>query len=124
MSEGGLAGGVDAGGGEHELAALGVGQAGELRVSDAANNLVDNENYKRCVRVEIPDFVGTYDDYWMLVDSSKPVKAIARQVRKDPKPIMDTRPEEVELTNEVRMFAHGRAAAAGAMPHLAYAARL
>ena len=94
------------------------------QISDGSGNLVDNPNFQRCKRVEIPDFVGAYDDYWALVDGSKPVKAFARQIRKTPTPIMDTRPEEVELTGEVKMFAHGRAAAAGAMPHLVYMARL
>jgi len=94
------------------------------QVSDDDGNLVDNPNYKRCTRVEIPDFVGTYDDYWALVDGSRPVKAIARQVRKTPRPIMDTRPEEVELSGDIKMFAHGRAAAAGAFPHMIYMARL
>jgi phage major head subunit gpT-like protein len=82
---------------------------------------VDNPNYKRVQRVELPDLAGTYDDYWYLIDGSRPIKAIARQIRETPSPIMDTRPEEVERTGQVDYMASGRAAAGPTFPHLAYA---
>jgi len=81
----------------------------------------DNPNYKRVERVEVPDFTGTYDDYWMLLDCSRPVKPIALQVRKQPTPIMDTRIEQVMRTGQVDFMADARAAAAPTFPHLAYA---
>ena len=72
-------------------------------------------------RVELPDLAGTYDDYWYLIDGSRPIKAIARQIRETPNPIMDTRPEEVERTGQLDYMASGRAAAGPTFPHLAYA---
>lgn len=82
---------------------------------------VDNPNYKRVVRVELEDLAGDYDDYWMLVDASKPIKPVARQIRRDAAPLMDTRVEQVMRTGRFDVLADGRAAAGPTFPHLAYA---
>lgn len=81
----------------------------------------DNPNFQRVKRVEVPDLVGSYDDYWFLVDGSKPVKAIARQIRKEATPFMDTTPSVVQRTGRVDFMADGRAAAGPAFPHMIYA---
>jgi len=85
---------------------------------------VDNPNYKRCQRVEIPDFAGTYDDYWCLVDASQPMRAIARQIRETPNPMMDTDPVHVERTGNYDWMSSGRCAAGPAFPHMIYGGRL
>jgi phage major head subunit gpT-like protein len=94
------------------------------RMVDDNNLVVDNPNRGRCQMVVVPDFAGTYDDYWVLADCTGVVKPIARQIRKEAQPVMDTRVEEVEKTAEIRMFAHGRAAAGPSFPHLVYGGRL
>jgi len=82
---------------------------------------VANPNYKRVTRVEIEDLAGDYDDYWFLLDASKPVKPVARQIRREAQPLMDTRVEQVMRTGRFDVMADGRAAAGPTMPHLAYA---
>ena len=89
---------------------------GETNVGGTKNN----EKFKRCERVEIPDFVGTYDDYWFLIDGSRPVHAISRQIRKTPSPRMSTDPEWVQRYGKIDYLADGRAAAAPAFPHMVY----
>lgn len=84
---------------------------------------VDNPNFKRCQRVEIPDFVGAYDDYWALVDSSGVVKPIARQIRETPVPRTNDL-EDIEESGEFKWMSSGRAAAAPTFPHLIYGGRL
>lgn len=82
---------------------------------------VANPNYKRVTRVELEDLSGDYDDYWYLVDASKPIKPVARQIRREAMPLMDTRVEEVMRTGRFDIMADGRAAAGPTFPHLAYA---
>ena len=82
---------------------------------------VPNPNYKRVQRVELEDFSGDYDDYWMLVDCSKPIKPIARQIRREAAPLVDTRPEQVMRTGRFDYMADGRAAAGPTFPHMGYA---
>jgi phage major head subunit gpT-like protein len=82
---------------------------------------VPNPNFKRVQRVELEDLAGTYDDYWFLVDASKPIKPVARQIRREASPLMDTRVEQVMRTNRFDILADGRAAAGPTFPHLAYA---
>lgn len=82
---------------------------------------IDNPNYKRVQRVELEDLAGDYDDYWYLVDGSKPIKPVARQIRAEASPMMDTRVEEVMRTGRFDVMADGRAAAGPTFPHLAYA---
>jgi phage major head subunit gpT-like protein len=82
---------------------------------------VDNPNRNRAIRVELPELAGTYDDYWYLIDSTRPIKLVARQIRETPVPLMDTRPEQVERTGQVDFMASGRAAAGPTFPHLGYA---
>jgi len=84
---------------------------------------VANPNYKKCIRVELPDLAGDYDDYWTLVDASQPVKAIVRQIREVPVPTMNDA-ADIEENGELKWMSHGRAAAAPTFPHLVYGGRL
>lgn len=81
---------------------------------------IDNPNYKRVQRVELEDLGGDHDDYWFLVDASKPIKAVARQIRREASPLMDTRVEEVMRTGKFDVMSDGRAAAGPTFPHLVY----
>lgn len=56
-----------------------------------------------------------------LLDCSKPIKPIARQIREVPAPKMDTDPSFVEKQMKTDFFATARAAAAPTFPWLAYA---
>ena len=85
---------------------------------------IQHRNFKRVTPVQIPDFIGTYDDYWCLLDCSKGIKPVLRQVRKTPAVIMDTDPVHVALSGEVKILADGRATAAPTFFHLAYGAIL
>ncbi|MBT4815298.1 MAG: hypothetical protein HON70_06345 [Lentisphaerae bacterium] len=78
-----------------------------------------NKYHRAFVPMEIPDFVGDYDDYWALLDCSKPIKPLILQTREVPKFVMDTDPRQIEFTGEIRMGASGRAAAGASFPHLA-----
>lgn len=82
---------------------------------------VANPNFKRVTRVEVEDLAGTYDDYWFLLDCSKPIKPVARQIRREATPLMDTRIEQVMRTGRFDIMADGRCAAGPTFPHLAYA---
>lgn len=82
---------------------------------------IPNPNFKRVQRVEIEDLAGTYDDYWFLLDCSKPIKPVARQIRREAAPLMDTRVEQVMRTGRFDVMADGRAAAGPTFPHMAYA---
>jgi phage major head subunit gpT-like protein len=86
----------------------------------SGNSQVDNPNFKRVKRVELPDLAGAADDFWMLVDGSKPIKAIARQIREEATPLMDTTPATVMRLGRFDVMANGRAAAAPTYPHLIY----
>lgn len=83
-----------------------------------------NPNRGKAKVVICPDFVGTYDDYWCLVDASKAIHAIALQIRKTPVPLMDTDPATVMRSGQVDFMADGRAAAGPTFPHLIYGGRL
>jgi phage major head subunit gpT-like protein len=85
---------------------------------------IDNPNRGRAQMVVLPDYAGTYDDYWTLVDASGPIHAIARQLRESPNPMMDDDPLHVERTGNFDWMASGRAAAAPTFPHLVYGGRL
>ncbi len=85
---------------------------------------IDNPNYKRCIRAELPDLAGTYDDYWMLVDASGMIRPVCTQIRETPSPLMDTDPVRVKTTGYVDFLADGRAAASPTFPHLVYGGRL
>ena len=84
---------------------------------------VNNPNYKRVQRVELPDLAGTYDDYWMLLDCSGIVKPIARQIREVPVPRMND-DADIEESGEFKWMSSGRLAAAPTFPHLFYGGRL
>jgi len=81
---------------------------------------IQNRNFKRVQPVQIPDFIGTYDDYWVLLDCSGVFKPVLRQVRKTPVVTMTTDPEKIAEQGRVNILADGRAAAAPTLPHLAY----
>jgi phage major head subunit gpT-like protein len=82
---------------------------------------IANPNYGRAELVVLPDLAGDYDDYWMLLDCSRPMKPVALQIREVPKPKMDTDPDIVEKSGKVDFFGTGQAAAAPTFPWLAYA---
>jgi phage major head subunit gpT-like protein len=83
--------------------------------------LTANPNYKAVTPVEISELSGDYKNYWYLVDGSRPIKPICRQIREDATPFIDARVEQVERTGYMDCLATGRAAACGTMPHLIYA---
>ncbi|NQT92543.1 MAG: Mu-like prophage major head subunit gpT family protein [Lentisphaerae bacterium] len=82
---------------------------------------VPNPNHKRVQRVELEDLAGDYDDYWFLLDASKPIKPVARQIRREAAPLMDMRVEQVMRTGRFDVMSDGRAAAGPTFPHMAYA---
>lgn len=82
---------------------------------------VANPNYKRVERVEVEDLAGDYDDWWMLLDCSKPIKPVCRQIRREAAPLIDTRVEQVMRTGRFDVMADGRVATGPTFPHLAYA---
>lgn len=86
----------------------------------SGSSQIPNPNYKRVQRVELEDLAGTYDDYWFLLDCSKPIKPVARQIRREASPLMDSRPEQVMRTGRFDIMADGRAAAGPTFPHLMY----
>lgn len=85
---------------------------------------IANPNYKRCIRVELPDFVGAADDYWCLVDASGPIRPVARQIREEPVPKMDTDAIHVERSGKIDFMSSGRLACSPTFPHLIYGGRL
>lgn len=84
-------------------------------------NFTANPNYKAVIPVELGELAGTYANYWFLVDRTRPIKAICRQIREEASPFMDTRAEQVERTGYFDVLATGRGAASPTMPHLIYA---
>jgi len=84
-------------------------------------NFDANPNYKAVVPVELGELAGDAANYWFLVDASRPIKAVCRQIREEASPIMDTRAEQVERSGYFDVLATGRAAASATMPHLIYA---
>lgn len=94
------------------------------KVDDGTGKLISNPNFKRATRVELPDFGGEYDDFWMLVDASQPVHAVALQIREEPNPIMDTDPVHVERSGKLDWMSSGRAASGPTFPHFVYGGRL
>jgi phage major head subunit gpT-like protein len=80
----------------------------------------DNPNKGKCELVVLEELAGDYDDYWFLVDASKVVKPIVRQLRETPSPKMDTDPIRVDRDGKVDFLATGRAAAAPTLPWLLY----
>ena len=84
------------------------------------SNFTANPHYQTLIPVELGELAGTYANYWFLVDSTRPIKAICRQIREEAQPFMDTRAEQVERTGYFDVLATGRAAASATMPHLIY----
>lgn len=80
----------------------------------------DNPNKGKCQLVVLEELAGDYDDYWFLVDASKVIKPIVRQIRETPMPKMDTDPIRVDRDGKVDFLATGRAAAAPTLPWLVY----
>ncbi len=81
---------------------------------------IDNPNSGRVALAVWPELQGDYDDYWFLVDASRPIKPVALQIRKEAAPLMDTDPAQVERTGYVDFLGSGRLAAAPTFPHLVY----
>ena len=84
------------------------------------NNFTANPNYQALETVELKDLCGAFANYWFLIDASRPIKPICRQVREEASPIMDTRAEQVERTGRFDVLATGRGNAAPTFPHLIY----
>lgn len=97
-----------------------VGTAATGGTADYVGGQIMNRNFKRVTPVLVPDFIGTYDDYWVLADCSKGIKPFLLQLRKTPVFTMDTDPTQIEMSGEIRMGASGRAAAGATFPHLSY----
>lgn len=92
-------------------------QAGTENVGGA---MEPNPQAGRCKLVVLPEFAGDYANHWRLLDCSKPVKPVARQIRETPVPKMDEDPDLVEKSGKADFFATGRAAAAPTFPWLVY----
>jgi len=88
--------------------------------ADYVGGAVKNPNFKKVVPVQVPDFVGDYDDYWCLLDCSKPIKPAVLQTRKTPQVLMSQDLERIAEQGEVKIMGDGRAAAAPTFFHLAY----
>jgi phage major head subunit gpT-like protein len=86
-----------------------------------AASFLDNPDFEMCERVQMPELAGPYANYWFLVDGAEDLRAIARQVRREPVPFMDTDPAWIMTEGIVRFMADGRAAAGPAFPHMIYA---
>lgn len=96
------------------------GTALEL-VADKTTTGGFNRNAGR-VKVEvIPQFSGAYDDYWALLDCSKPIKPIMLQMRQEAEIVVDALPEHVKKTGNLDVMADGRMTAAPTFFHLMYA---
>lgn len=81
---------------------------------------IENPNKGRVELAIWPELTGDYDDYWYLVDASRPVKAVSLQIRKEPEPFMDTDAATVQRNGFVDFLATGRLAAAPTFPHLVF----
>jgi phage major head subunit gpT-like protein len=81
---------------------------------------IDNPRYNKVTPVMIPDLVGTYDDYWALVDCTGAIKPCLRQVRKTPRVLTTTDPVEIAKQGRMDIVADGRAATAPTFFHLFY----
>jgi phage major head subunit gpT-like protein len=103
---------------ENQYVISGAAVAGT--VTDFVGGAISNRNYKKVIPVEIPDFAGTYDDHWRLVDASGILKPVLQQLRKTPQVTMTTDPERVAEQGKVNIMADGRAAAAPTFFHLIY----
>jgi len=103
-----------------KLRGVAHGIVGTERLADNTTN----PNYKRVETVILDEFSGTYDDYWMLIDASKPIKPVILQVRQEAEIVIDSLPEHVKRTGNLDVMADGRMAAAPTMPNLVYQGRL
>jgi phage major head subunit gpT-like protein len=80
-----------------------------------------NRNAGRVKVQVLPQFSGTYDDYWCLADCSKPLKPLLLQTRQEAEIVIDALPEHVKRTGNLDVMADGRLAAAPTFFHLVYA---
>jgi len=107
-----------------KLHALAFGIVDAEKVSDGEGNLVSNPNFKRAIRVELPEFSGAAENFWCLVDGSRAsIKPIVRQIRKEANVMMDTDPATIERTGFTDIMASGRGEGAPTFPHLIYMGR-
>lgn len=84
-------------------------------------DLQANPNYQALQTIEVLDLAGDYKNYWFMIDASRPIKAVCRQVREEASPFMDTIIANVERLGRFDVLATGRGAAAPTFPHLIYA---
>jgi phage major head subunit gpT-like protein len=94
------------------VTALEIAKA-NLRETGSAGAAIDNVN-KGLVDVYVcPYLVGTYDDYWFLMDTKKAVKPLILQVRESPKFVAQDQlsDEHVFVRNMLRYKVEGRAVA-------------
>jgi phage major head subunit gpT-like protein len=99
------------------------GTALEL-VADKTTTGGFNRNAGRVQVLVVDEFSGSYDDYWLLADNSKPLKPLLLQTRQEAEITVLSAPEFVKEHNEIKVMADGRLAAAPTFPHLVYGGRL
>ncbi len=103
-----------------KLRAAAFAIVGTQRLTDQT----DNPNYRRVEVVHLRQFAGAYDDYWVLVDASMPLKPLILQMRQEAEITIDALPEHVKRTRNLDVMADGRMAAGPTFPHLVYGGRL
>lgn len=99
------------------------GTALEL-VADKTTTGGFNRNAGRVAVLVVDEFSGSYDDYWLLADNSKPLKPLLLQTRQEAEITVLSALEFVKEHNEIKVMADGRLAAAPTFPHLVYGGRL
>lgn len=82
-----------------------------------------NPWYKTAELVVSTELVGTYDDYWFLVDASQQIKPVVVSNRQSGQLVQRSQAndENVFMDNQILYGAKVRCEAAVAMPHLVYA---
>lgn len=83
----------------------------------------DNPNRGLCDLLVVPELIGTYDDYWYLMDTRRAVKPVAVQKRKEGALIAWDKDSDpcVKDHNRNDYGVHYRGAACLTLPHLCYA---
>jgi phage major head subunit gpT-like protein len=83
---------------------------------------LQNPNQGLCELMISPDLIGTYDDYWFLVNTSQALKAVILQQRRMPEFIRKDRNDDdnVVMDNQFLYCTSARGAAALTMPHLVH----
>ena len=89
-------------------------------IPDGNGATISNKNYNRVKHVEVPELAGDYENYWFMVDGTRPIHAIARQIRRKPVPVVTDSVKDLEQTGRFEFMASGRAASGPTLPHLIY----